>query len=287
MKSSQIQSQNSFIEKWYPIMYFGMNFSAASNFASKGTRLARLAAVGLLLLISRSTHAGIIESFEKAGQQTSYATNTSVIDFNIWTANNNTPYDDSKASSINAGELKAAFTGAFYIHTPNINGGAVDPTTGKDTNYFAVHSGDAATVVLSSPQAYFGLWVSSADGLNQITFYNGDKVIGSTINIFKSLSTLPSIYNGDPTPQFKGADPSEKYAFVNFSAQTAADKFNKVVLSNLPGGSIFESDNFTFSTTLQSPSSVPEPSSLALLGLGVCGLTINAYLRTRNSITKP
>jgi hypothetical protein len=38
--------------------------------------------------------------------------------------------------------------------------------------------------------------------------------------------------------------------------------FNEIVFTNLPGGTNLETDNHTFSATLQAPAAVPEPSSL-------------------------
>ena len=56
--------------------------------------------------------------------------------------------------------------------------------------------------------------------------------------------------------------------------------FNKIVLRNVPGGgTYFESDNHTFSTTIQPNITVPEPSSLALIGLGSLGLAIGSFRR--------
>jgi hypothetical protein len=82
--------------------------------------------------------------------------------------------------------------------------------------------------------------------------------------------------------QFLGENGTAPYVFVNFDAQSSADMFSTIVFTNLPGPSEFESDNHTFSTTLQAPSSVPEPSTLALAGIAaLAGTAVAAAGRRR------
>ncbi len=256
------------------------------NLMSAGFRTAKSTVVAVTLLVAQSAHAGLIETVEAPGVQTTTAANTTTIDFNQLP----TGYSNSLTVNVTS-TLTATYSGNFSINAPGQYGGAVDPSTGKDSNYFAVTSGDV-TMTLSNAQAYFGLWISAADKFNQIAFYNGSTEVAALTGTGAFLSSLPSTYNGNPTADFKGQDSSEKFVFVNFYAQTAQDEFNKIVLTNTPGsGTIFESDNHTFSTTLQAPtsggtnlqapSSVPEPSSFALLGLGGLGMAIRSLRRCR------
>jgi hypothetical protein len=259
-------------------MYLKKCFSVARNFATNGSRVCSVAALGVSLLFSQSTGAGLIETVEAPGRQTSPASNTTTVNFNSATLG----YHFSETFQVTP-SLSVTYTGDQFIKAADQYGGAVNPSTGKDTNYFAVQSGNV-TMTLSATQAYFGIWISAADKYNQIAFYNGNTEVGSLTGTGAFLSALPSTYNGNPTPDFKGYDAGEKFVFVNFYAQKAADEFNKIVLTNTPGsGTTFESDNHTFSTELQAPSSVPEPSSFALLGLGVCVLAANVYRRGRKT----
>ena len=227
-----------------------MNVISRHKFAASGFRMVRFAAVGLSLLVARSANAGLIQTVEGPGAQTSSAKDTSVIDFN------NLPTGDQSSLALDvSSSLTAKIEGKFSINPADQYGGAIDPSNkDQSSNYFAVKEGDV-TLKLSNAQAYFGLWISAADKFNQIAFFNGDKQVGSLTGTGEFLSALPKEYLGNPTPDFQGKNTEENYAFVNFYAQTKEDEFDTIVLTNLPGWTVFESDNFTFSTELQAPPS--------------------------------
>ncbi len=234
-------------------LYHDFYSTVRSLFVQIGSRFVKLATVGLSLFAVRSSQAGLIETIEEAGRQTSSAKNIATINFN----DASTGYHNTE--TFNTGTLSVTYTGDQYINRADLYGGAFDPSTGKNSNYFAVNSGDV-TVDLSNPQAYFGLWLSAADKFNQIAFYNGDKEVGALTGISDSLASLPKSYDGNPTDQFLGKDSEEKFAFINFYAQTQEDEFNKIILTNTPGGgTVFESDNHTFSDMLQAPASSGTP----------------------------
>ena len=234
-------------------MYRELHSTVRSIFAKIGSRFVKLATVGLSLFAARSSHAGLIETIEEAGRQTSPAKNVTTIDFN----NAATGYHSIE--TFKAGSLSVTYTGDQSINPADQYGGAYDPSTGKDSNYFAVKSGDV-TIDLSSPQAYFGFWFSAADKFNQIAFYNGDKEVGALTGTGDLLALLSKSYDGNPTEQFPGKDSEEAFAFINFYAQSQEDEFSKIVLTNKPGGgTVFESDNHTFSDTLQAPASGGTP----------------------------
>ena len=239
------------------------------------------ALIGICSLAAQVAQAGLIESFEAPGVTQSSIKTTEVVTFNGLA----TGYTSSEKFSFS--NLTVKYSGDFFILPPGQYGGAQEPNNAaKDTSYLGVQSGEAVTMSLSAPQAYFGLWFSAADKLNDLAFYSGDKLIASITGTGPVLGLLGSTYKSNPTQEFKGKNAGEKYVFINFSAQTSADKFDKIVLSNAKGGTIFESDNHTFSAEIPSvipgTSVVAEPSSVALLGLGTICLLVNAY-RRRNA----
>ena len=231
-----------------------------------------LAALGLALMLPASAKAGIVTTIEAPGVQSSSASNTTVIDFD-----SSSPGYTSSASFNLPGPLIATYTGdlggGFFIIQANQYGGA-----GGAGSYFGIGAGSSTTLTLSTPQAYFGMWWSAADRDNQLEFFNGSTSVGSFTTASSVISSLPSSYYGNPNTGENGGEP---YVFINFYAEAAGDKFDRIVFANGTSiGSIFESDNHTFSNVLQAPS-VPEPSSLAMTGMasGFAGLWVRRKAR--------
>jgi len=110
-----------------------------------------------------------------------------------------------------------------------------------------------------TPLNYFGLWASSLDGNNTVTFFQGLTQLSST-NL--TIISLGPLYNGNPNGNFLNQNNSEKYAFFNFRV---TEGFDRVVLSQNGGGG-FELDNVTIGF-------VPEPGTWAMLitGFGMIG----------------
>ena len=225
---------------------------------------AGIAALGISLLAAHVAQAGIITTIEAPGVQTSSALDTTTETFNSVS----TGYKNSQTFSL-AGGLTATYSGTQFVNQADEYGGA-----GGVGNYLSLQATNSVTLTLSASQAYFGLWVSALDPYNQLQFYNGSQLLASYSGADPRVALLPASYLGNPNLAFLGQDPAENFVFVNFYAQSSADMFNKIVFSNLPGPTSFESDNHTFSATLQAPA-VPEPSSLALCGIaGVIGLAV-------------
>jgi hypothetical protein len=117
------------------------------------------------------------------------------------------------------------------------------------------------------------------------TEVNEDQLLESITGTSDELSSLPKSDNANPSTQFLAKDADEKFVFINFSARTKDDLFNKIVLSNGNGATVFDSDNRTFSAGIQVDlpgiSAVPEPKSIALLGIGVVCLILHARFSLR------
>ncbi|WP_397570204.1 PEP-CTERM sorting domain-containing protein [Schlesneria sp. T3-172] len=234
-------------------------------------------------LTFQSTEAGLVHTYEAAGVQTSSAVNTTTINFD----SANPGYHGSQTFNL-PGDLTATYTNNQFNNTANQYGGA-----GGNGQYLNVTDQFPVTLTLTktsdpsqnAPQAYFGMWISAADAANKIEFFLGNTLVDTFTATASYLSSLSPAYYGNPNAPFLGANPSEPYVFVNFYSTDAGNVFDKIVFTNIypnPLGSSFESDNHTFSTTIQPPANVPEPSSFALLGLGGIGIAVGAYRRRRS-----
>lgn len=235
-------------------------------------------------LIAQSVEAGLVHTYEAPGVQTSSAVNTNTITFDTASPG----YHGSQTFSL-PGDLTATYTNNQFVDAANQYGGA-----GGTGQYLAVTDQYPVTLSLtttsnpsqSAPQAYMGMWISAADAANKIEFYLGNNLIDTFTATSAYLSSLATAYYGNPNSQFLGQNPTEPYVYVNFYSTDTSNMFDRVVFTNIyPNalGSEFEGDNHTFSTTIQPPAAVPEPSSFALLGIGGFGIAVSAYRRYRKN----
>lgn len=87
-----------------------------------------------------------------------------------------------------------------------------------------------------------------------LQFYSGNTLLQTfkTSDVTNFINQLANNggYRGNPNPQFKGANSSENYAFLNFYADPSNPNvtFTKVVITNV-GNTGFESDNHTIAAT--------------------------------------
>lgn len=164
----------------------------------------------------------------------------------------------AKDSSVSgASGLQWQWSGSATIVNGNLSGKYAAPT-GDNSNYVSVpnpSSNGSATIALGGLYNYFGLWWSSIDTYNTISFYNGTSLVQSFTG-----SDIVSNANGSSS------------LYVNF---LDLPEYDNVVMSSTQYA--FEADNIAIGN---SNAPVPEPGTFALLGAGLLGLGI--YSRRKN-----
>lgn len=195
-------------------------------------------------------------------------TNSTVINFNAVPVGAN--------ASITSAPLAAGATvsyDSFTASAADIYGGAAN------TTYSTV--GTATTITLGNTNGahYFGLWASALDTGNVISIYKGSTLL-YTQDLYTAgnVTATSSAYNGNPTAGTNfGSDAFEKFVFFNFTVDGTG--YDKIVLSNAPGGGAFENDNNTFGNI--DSTTVPEPASWALMVTGFAMVGFSMRKRSR------
>lgn len=193
-----------------------------------------------LALATTVAQAGIIHSVEETGDYTTDVAGATTVNFNNGTCG-----------------AYLTCTGNGALVTGSQSGHYASPY-GINSRYLTVayHSSNGS-VALRTPGSYnyFGLYWGSLDAYNSIAFYNGASLIGG----YDGGDIFPLLANGGQTSWA-----SNRY--VNFLF-TGGDLFDRIVLTST--NYAFESDNHAFANVR---TSVAEPGSLALFGLGLLGL---------------
>lgn len=131
----------------------------------------------------------------------------------------------------------------LYINKADAYGGAADATNPKGSLYSVQGAGapvTSSTLQLDIASSYFGMWWSAGDPRNVLSFYSGEKLVG-TFTTSSLLNLLPSTYDGKPIN--RKINSGEPYAFINFYGDEKTT-WDRIVLTN-DGSSGFESDNYT------------------------------------------
>jgi hypothetical protein len=216
--------------------------------------LASLAASAVLLMSPSASRAGYTVSIDAPKTQASTVAGVVTETFNTLALGSyttlNTPIGTYSASSP-----------GLIVVAPDAFGGA------NQTQYMAVgaQSGPTltTTLTLTTPASYFGIYWSAVDSQNSLVIFSG-ATPELTINQATILALVAgnSAYFGNPN---NGLDTTEPFVYLNINT-TGGSEITSIKFVNESTATGFESDN-------HSVTSVPEPTSAIMLGLGLTTLT--------------
>jgi hypothetical protein len=163
-----------------------------------------------------------------------------------------------------SGDQPSSFVAAPYTATGS--------TTGE---FFATTPGETETFTFATPVKGVGVYIGSLDADNQLIIHTASYGIVYTDFALASIpgASLP----GDGTPTNTGSTSNGRFTFVDSSADiTGITVSERVGFFSVPSNS-FEIAQIT--------TSVPEPSTWAMMGLGFAGIALIGY-RTRRATVR-
>lgn len=207
----------------------------------------RIALAFGLALAASVAQAGIIQSVEGAGIYTTQVAGATTVNWNDYSCGAYT-----------------SCTGDGRLVTGSVSGRYASPYGINDTYLTVPYNYSAGAVALTTPGSYnyFGLYWGSLDLYNSIHFYDGASLLGS----YNGADIFSLLANG-------GQSSWASNRYVNFLF-TEGDLFDRIVLVSTNWA--FESDNHAFGNVT---TSVPEPGTLVMFGLGLMGLGVMARRR--------
>lgn len=168
---------------------------------------------------------------------------THQVDFESATLGNTNNYSDSFVENVSGHDYTAIYD-LLQVSNYGVNG----QTAGAGyTGQFAANIGSVLTTNITFTDAttgnnaagikYFGLFYSSLDSTNQLTFYDGSNILTQF-----TFSNIPQLLHQDSA--FVGGPYHQYGAFFNFYADPG-EQITKIQFTQLGDGG-FESDNHTF-----------------------------------------
>jgi hypothetical protein len=221
-----------------------------------GTTLASSASMAALLSASvggAPVGAAVYENFDGLGATGGVTGNGITVSFS-----------GPGAAAVALPDVSGQYAAPFISDSNGTSFGDLQASGADQTEYLATGIGEV-TLQLDGYNQYFGLLWGSVDAVNTLSFYDG-----ATLLFTFTGHDVDGLANGD-----QGAAGT---LYVNINSDTP---FNKVVASS--SAYAFEFDNVALAVnpiSLQETAAIPEPGTLALLGLGLLAGITTRYRQT-------